>query len=471
MRERAKRALKASPKMEVADFNDKQIFCFVSAWFAAKNSTIVNRFIQKLKANEPIRELATNPLLLTLLCLTFEEFAELPLNRSQLYKEGLNILLKKWDDKLNIERQQIYKKLSVQHKEDLLSKIALLTFERGDYFFTQTELQHYIACYISNLPGVSTQVETLQLESVAVLKSIEAQHGLLVERASGIYSFSHVMFHEYFVARGIVDSSDPQTLEMALKQLVIHISEYRWREVFFLTVVMLRKSDYMLHLMKQKIDDIATQNEQLQALLTWASRKVRTVSVCYKPVSVRAFYFELAVARVLAFDGSWLDLTKALDYNFTPHPEPSLALDLALYHTLSVASVVDFIFEPNRDFERILERAIAYAHNVEPMLERSLQQLKEQLPEDRDGKKFQQWWQANNGDWTKQLRKVMIKHRHIGYDWHFSAQEMEALKQYYDANQLLADCLNTNLYVTRKARWEIEETLLLPTKEISLPLG
>ncbi len=72
-----------------------------------------------------IKQLAASPLLLTLLCLAFEESGDFPANRSELYKEGLDALLKKWDAKRGIQREQIYKKLSVQRKEDLLSKIAL----------------------------------------------------------------------------------------------------------------------------------------------------------------------------------------------------------------------------------------------------------------------------------------------------------------------------------------------------------
>lgn len=57
-----------------------------------------------------------------------------------------------------------------------------MTFERGDYFFRQKEIEQHIADYIRNLPDTSKDFEALQLESSAVLKSIEAQHGLLVER-------------------------------------------------------------------------------------------------------------------------------------------------------------------------------------------------------------------------------------------------------------------------------------------------
>jgi CRISPR/Cas system Type II protein with McrA/HNH and RuvC-like nuclease domain len=65
----------------------------------------------------------------------------------------------------------------------------------------------------------------------------------------------------------------------------------------------------------------------------------------------------------------------------------------------------------------------------------------------------------------------MISYRHIGQNWQFSAQQRIALKQYYDANQLLVDCLNSARYVTRKVREEITEMLLLPIAELEIMLG
>ncbi len=455
-------------EVEIADFDDEQIASFAIKWFAAFDPTESIRFLSKLKANSSIRELATNPLLLTLLCLMFSELGDFPSNRSELYKEGLNVLLKKRNIKRNIEREQIYKKLSVQHKEDLLSRIALITFERGDYFFRQKEVEQYIADYICNLSGVSMELDPLQIDGEAVLKSIEAQHGLLVERALGIYSFSHLTFHEYFTAREIVTNSDPQALEKALKQLVSRITEKRWREVFLVTVGMLRNADYLLLLMKQQIEDLLAQDEQLQEFLTWVSQKSCTVSADYKPVTVRAFYFDLALARALAVVGGTLDLARSFARTLTCNLERPLALDLALDRALAFDKVVDLTLDPNLVFERILKRTLAHACDFDPVLERSLQQLFEQLPDfGRDGKRFKQWWSAHGQTWTEQLRAVTISHRHLGYNWQFSVQQRKALKQYYTANRLLVDCLNSYCYVTRTVREEIEETLLLPVAEIS----
>jgi predicted NACHT family NTPase len=69
-------------------------------------------------------------------------------------------------------------------------------------------------------------------------------------------------------------------------------------------------------------------------------------------------------------------------------------------------------------------------------------------------------------NWVKEMRVVMIEHRNIGHDWQFSDSQKERLQKYYDANKLLVDCLNSDCYVSREVRQEIEETLLLPIAEI-----
>lgn len=220
--------------------------------------------------------------------------------------------------------------------------------------------------------------------------------------------------------------------------------------------------------MKQGINELIAQDLQWQAFLSWVSQKSRDVTADKKPVTVRAFYFDLALARVLGLLGSTLDLTRALDRNFTCNLERTLALDLALDRALAFGQVVDLTPDPNLAFERVLERALAHARGLEPMLTRALQQLKEQLPDTgRDAKRFKQWWSAHGKTWTEQLRAVMIEYRSLGHNWQFSERQKEAIKQYYVANSMLVDWLNSNCCLTHMVREEIEETLLLPIAEIS----
>jgi predicted NACHT family NTPase len=85
-------------EVEVADFNKEQIAEFTGKWFKTNGDLQkAELMIGKLQDRRPVQELATNPLLLTLLCLIFGDGSDFPSNRSELYKEGLDVLLKKWD--------------------------------------------------------------------------------------------------------------------------------------------------------------------------------------------------------------------------------------------------------------------------------------------------------------------------------------------------------------------------------------
>lgn len=290
---------------ECVKFDYQQVVKFNHKWLQIIEPNDIDT--SEIQADEIDARIDDDPLL-KLLCLLFEENSEIPSEPSQLYQEGLKILLKKWDNTHDVLGDQFYKKLSLQRKQDLLSKIALNTFEEGEFFFKQ-DIEQYIYDYFFNLPNAPTNVEVLKLASEAALKSIESQHTLLVEKAKGIYSFSDLKFHEYFVARAIAQGSNREESEQGLKNLVSHLSETRWREVFVLVVGMLRNSDYLLRLMMQQTDTILAADEQLEHFLIWLNQKSNSGKAIYKPSTFRAFYLEfiLDIDSDDAFDDECMD--------------------------------------------------------------------------------------------------------------------------------------------------------------------
>lgn len=428
--------------VEVADFNQEQIEAFAKKWFVAvarnseqKGLVRAAEFIEKLKQpeNKRVRDLAVTPILLSLTCLVFNDLEDLPSNRAKLYEQGLNILLSRWDQDKGIQRDEIYRSLSLPRKLKLLSQVAAITFNQGDYFFEQGKIQQLIAEYLCTLPDAETDPGVLQLDSESVLKSIEVQHGLLIERAREIHSFSHLTFQEYLTAKEIVGRWNSQALEY----LVSHVIEKRWREVFLLAVGMLQNTNDLLLLMKQQIDTlVASFGEKLQQFLIWVSQKSLSVEVPYKLTAVRAFYFALAfdiardtgnnvkraiylahaldhdLARVRAFAGYYFELEHALGLVLYSNTEINLArafvLDLILDRTINLDCSLD------STLDLILDRIFLSAPDIKLLL----QGLKTQLP-DRNSEYniIVEWSKANSKPWTEQLKTVMIEHRSIGHDW------------------------------------------------------
>jgi predicted NACHT family NTPase len=486
-------------EVEIADFDLSQINTFAVNWFSQKNSSKAKIFTQKLKENRFIQELATNPLLLTLLCLVFEESGDFPANHSELYEEGINILLKKWDGQRNIERDQIYKNLSFRRKEDLLSYIAWKTFTRGDYFFKRRDVERYIAEYLCNLTDSENDIPSLELDSKAVLKSIEAQHSLLVERARDIYSFSHLVFHEYFVARGIIANATFRKPDYdALKALVEHISEPCWREVFILVANMLASADELLLLMKQSVDSSLALDAMLQEFLKEVMLTSGSVHLAIEPVLVRAFLFSLFLG--LPFD--------LLD-SFSKDQE--LPVPLAIATKVNIPEVAHFsshgYFSENSsplntnlkledkdtitlnqllNDSTLVETKLVVLSACETGVFETSSKVEEVLQEFQEGLKdtagsqelTDTWWDKNGRSLAAKLIPIIGKSRSVRYEQfndnqneQFNDNQKKLLRHYYDANKLLVNCLYSDCYVSRVVRKQICDTLLLPIEEIEKQMG
>jgi len=186
--------------------------------------------MQKLQLSESANS-RTSGRPLHLACSVFQAKSNFPAKRTDFSQTGLDILLVRWDEARGIKRDEIYryypKSSNCVRTPSPLSKVIT--------FFAQSKVQQYIADYLT----LSTAQTTAQLNSEAVLKSIEAQHGLLVERAGNLLVL-HLTFQEYFTARNFVANSDPQVLDKNPSSWSV-TTEPGWREVLLLTAEMLGK--------------------------------------------------------------------------------------------------------------------------------------------------------------------------------------------------------------------------------------
>ena len=80
--------------VEMADFNEEQMETFIRNWFHGEPK-VATECWERLKSSPPLRELASVPLLLTLLCLTYNPEKGFPEKRSTVYSRAIRQLLEK----------------------------------------------------------------------------------------------------------------------------------------------------------------------------------------------------------------------------------------------------------------------------------------------------------------------------------------------------------------------------------------
>ncbi len=270
----------------IAEFDDEQIQTFITNWFRSTPETAQDCW-QKLSQSEntAAKELTQTPLLLTLICLLYQRARKFPAKRATLYEKALRVLLEEWAGEKGIPQEELYRGLDTRLKETLLSEIAYNSFIKDCLFLPRRDIAKQIQTFLEE-----SLTDEPSIDGEAVLKSIEVQHGVLVERAEAVYSFSHLTLQEYLTAQYIDDHRKNDEL------VVQHLSDPRWKEVFLLVAGLMRGgADPLLLEMEQGINSSAYINTlRLNSLLEWASQTT---------VRARAIYIYIASASASAIVG------------------------------------------------------------------------------------------------------------------------------------------------------------------------
>lgn len=465
--------------VEIADFTDDQVRSFIDKWFQdnpEKLKAFKNEFYKK--ENEPIRELGNVPLLLSLICLAFEDNMSFPQRRADLYEEALDALLRRWDTSRNIRRDEIYKNLSLRLKQHMFAHIAADTFGQGINFIPQRDLEKQIVSYLEKLSVIDTKAG---VDGRAVLKTIEAQHSIFVERAKGIYTFSHLTFQEYYVAKYCAENEAGGTVERLIKN---HLVDSRWREVFLLTATQLDKADQFFWLFREGIDGLMAGEERLVELLRWAGGKAEAVKTPYKAVALRGAYLYLALAltldlaraldraldRVLALARAYAldldlalarDLDRALAHAQAQALDLDFGVDLRLFFVLRIAATIHSIRSLDISLNETGKVAAYFTEVIDQISQQdattALTQALRGLTMPGENAPVADWEQ-----FITDLRVLVQTHRDIGHEWKLTGHQLAQLAAYSEANLLLLECLKVAGYVSN--REEIENSLLLPPK-------
>ncbi|MFM9068046.1 MAG: NACHT domain-containing protein, partial [Planctomycetota bacterium] len=205
-------------EFHVQPLGDDQVQRFVTDWFAAaygkmlgagpattEKAAATSRQLQHILAQSEyqlghVRELCTNPLLLTILCIVFHEERTLPTGRAELYAHCVRVLLKHW-------RRDLYQDDPAATLKPYDAEAAQHVLARVAWWLHQEE--HRVVAPLKEMATEAlvalTQVSAesgLGTDARAFLERMRDEAGILAAGIDGTEScgFLHLSFQEFLAA-------------------------------------------------------------------------------------------------------------------------------------------------------------------------------------------------------------------------------------------------------------------------------
>jgi energy-coupling factor transporter ATP-binding protein EcfA2 len=231
------------------DLEQYQIDDFLHRW----HDLTFNNEIEKIRKRDrlqiaintspTIRELAGNPLLLTMMAI-LNRNQELPRDRAELYNQASRVLLHQWDvERTLVEDHRLDPKtIDYKDKQAILRHVAyhLQSTEQGlaANLISANELESILSDYLKTIE--MSQARTL---AKLMLNQLRTRNFILCFWGADYYAFVHRTFLEYFCAWEFVwQFKETQTLSIEQLKTEIfgkHYKDDAWQEVLRLIAGMI----------------------------------------------------------------------------------------------------------------------------------------------------------------------------------------------------------------------------------------
>jgi HEAT repeat protein len=227
----------------IQDFGDEEIEEFIVKWHevALDHEHDRNRFADRLRlaiAQSPaIKELAGNPLLLTMMAI-LNLRQELPRDRVNLYEQASLVLLHSWDIEYH-ELPQVLEILDRQGKQALLKQIAYKMQSAPAGFAGNSISREDLISEISQFLR-EREVDKPRQVAEKLIEQLRTRNFILCYVGADIYTFMHRTFLEYFCASYFVEQFEKRR-KLSLEDLIEtvyrpHWQNATWHEVLRLIV-------------------------------------------------------------------------------------------------------------------------------------------------------------------------------------------------------------------------------------------
>lgn len=267
------------PIFSIAGLNDSQQNKFVESYSKIISCLDTEKTISQIKRSPLLRNLSTNPQLLSIICLvaSLEENKSIPENRSSLYSEAVRKILtpENWkkeslmpnfevqfdfEEKLNLLENVAYE-LWTESKDrrlsfsgdTLINKLALSIAK--SVLEKQPNLSLCADDYLAIIDSGLKQQGEFRSKTEKLFEEFTSKGGILADSSNRNYCFLHLTFHEFLVASAI--SKKGNFREIVLDKEKIY--DPHWSEILTLLGGLLKKEEaeeYIKNLCEENNRDI-----------------------------------------------------------------------------------------------------------------------------------------------------------------------------------------------------------------------
>jgi hypothetical protein len=188
--------------------------------------------LRAIESNPKLRELAGNPLLLTVIALVHQYQAKLPERRSELYDECTEVLLGYFEmGKPGEESKRLARytgtvfEMDAGEKRAFLEPLALAMHTERKAEWERERMTGFLAHQFAERGQSEADAGR---SAAAFLEALTVRSGLIHEVEQGSYAFLHLSFQEYLAARKLADGAD------YISDSLTHLDDSWWREVLLL---------------------------------------------------------------------------------------------------------------------------------------------------------------------------------------------------------------------------------------------
>ncbi len=221
---------------EVEPFTCEEVGDFITHWYreayGVDGSADAAALNAQIADHERVAELASNPLLCTIVAIVYRNNRVLPNRRVVLYHKCCEALLDTWERSKAIRESGLIGQYDWETKLSLLAPLAYWLHEERERVAAPEAALVAQLTTILLAKGLAHSAETAREEARRFIMAIRDRSGILQGRGDGSLEFAHRTFQEYLAARYIAAQPDPAYIDLVMP----HLHDAWWREVHLLTI-------------------------------------------------------------------------------------------------------------------------------------------------------------------------------------------------------------------------------------------